>query len=74
VHDVLRGVLEEPPVGAGGSETCLAAGISAATTIDGDLPSGGQAFFYLVRARNVCGAGTYGNASDGTERVTMACP
>jgi len=30
-------------------------------------------FWYLVRARNSCGFGTYGFQSDGTERATPAC-
>ncbi len=43
-------------------------------TIDLDLPSTGTAYWYLVRGRNDCGAGTYGQQSDTTERVTTVCP
>ena len=38
-------------------------------------PAVGQGFYYLVRADSTCGAGTYGFASSGAERVPLAaCP
>jgi hypothetical protein len=39
----------------------------------GWLPGPDEAFWYLVRATNGCGIGTYGWASAG-ERETEACP
>jgi hypothetical protein len=74
VHDVLRGTLGELPVGAGGSEVCIEPGVLAATTVDPTTPVEGTGFWYLVRGRNSCSAGTYGVRSDGTERVSLACP
>jgi len=47
---------------------------SAATAVDPDEPASGEGFWYLVRGRNVCGSGTYGYHSDGTENSTTTCP
>jgi hypothetical protein len=71
VHDVARGALDALPVGSG---TCLISGVPDESTTDGDLPAPGQGFWYLVRGRNSIGAGTYGLQSDGSERLTAACP
>lgn len=75
VHDVLRGILNEFPIGsAGSSENCLAPGISAATATDSGPLGSNHGFWYLVRGRNVCGSGTYGSQSGGNPRVSSACP
>ncbi len=74
VHDVVRGLTSELPVGSGASEICLASGIPEATTMDTATPVTGRSFWYLVRGHNACARGTYGFASNGTERVTAACP
>lgn len=74
VHDVARGLVGELPVGAGLSEVCLASGISTHTASDTARPAPGSSFWYLVRRRDNCGTGVYGFASDGTPRVTSACP
>jgi len=73
VHDVLRGAIDDQPVG-GGSEACLASGIPGTTTTDPQLPAAGKGFRYLVRGRNSCGTGSYGSATDGTPRSSAACP
>jgi len=38
------------------------------------IPAEGIGFWYLARARNSCGFGTYGVDSDGVERTVLACP
>lgn len=73
VHDVARGTLGEWPVGSGAG-TCLASGTAEASTTDATTPDPGTGFWYLVRGRNVCAAGTWGQASGGTERAPGACP
>jgi hypothetical protein len=70
VHDLVRGSLDDLPVGAA---TCLAA-TSGETATDLVSPPSGQGFWYLVRGRNSLGNGTYGYQSNGTERVPSACP
>ncbi len=78
VYDVARGLVGQLPVGAGASEACLAPGIPAQTTVDTGSPGAGQAFWYLVRGRHLCGTGTYGYAASSgvptAERVTLTCP
>ncbi|PYT08355.1 MAG: hypothetical protein DMF49_05520 [Acidobacteria bacterium] len=73
VHDVVRGDMRQLPAGTG-PETCLASGIAGTTTTDPATPASGEGYRYLVRGRNVCGAGTYGFQSNGTERASAACP
>jgi hypothetical protein len=73
LHDVLRGLLQELPVGAGGSELCLGS-ITDSQWPDAQTPPANQGFWYLVRGRNAVGTGTYGRASSGAERVSSACP
>jgi hypothetical protein len=46
---------------------------TAPWAIDGDLPDSERGFWYLYRGRNACGTGSYGYASDGTERLSTAC-
>ena len=73
VYDVVRGSTADlPPGGAG--ETCLASGVATAQTLDAAEPDPGVSFSYRVRARNVCGAGTYGSATGGAPRTPVACP
>ena len=72
-HQVLRGLVAELPVG-GASDACLAASTSAASIVDASVPPEGAAYWYLVRARNVCGTGSYGTSSSGAPRAGTACP
>ncbi len=76
-YDVPRGLVSELPVGSGASETCLAAGGTTTTNLtDATLPAQGAAFWYLVRGRNACGVGSYGNTGTTVPlpRVTGTCP
>jgi hypothetical protein len=73
VSDVIRGTLAGLPVGAG-AETCVLPGGGAALVDDTTTPSSGTGLFWLVRAKNACGTGTYGARSDGTPRTSSACP
>jgi len=74
VHDVVRGTLEELPVGGGPAEICLAPGILDATASDPASPAAEGGFWYLVRGRNLCGMGTYGFETSGIERRATVCP
>ena len=77
-YDVLRGVIGQWPVGAGAGEICLATAIGTTTTTDTATVPVGTGFWYLVRGRGTCGAGTYGfrgvGGAPGAERVSAACP
>ena len=74
VHDLVRGRLDELPVGSGGSEACLASGIAGSSVQDASSPPSTDGFWYLVRGKNGCGIGTYGYGSGGAEEITAACP
>ena len=78
VHDVIRGLVTQLPVGTGPAESCFAQGIAAATAADASVPAASTSYWYLVRGRNACGIGTYGfrgvNGSPGPERVSATCP
>ena len=74
LYDVLRGSLSEFPVGSGGSETCLDPHSGNTHATDGETPTAGNGFYYLVRGFNACGTGTYGFTTDPSERSTATCP
>ncbi len=74
IYDLVWGALESLPVGIG-IEACGASGVVGTTTADpSPMPSSGDGFWFIVRGRNACGAGTYGSDSDGVERTSSACP
>ncbi len=71
-HDVVRGSLAELSVEMIG--TCIVSGTFDAVTTDTTAPAAGQGFWYLVRARNSLGVGTWGYTSSGFERLVYGCP
>ena len=74
VHDLLRGRIEELPVGVSPGEVCLEPGISGSSATDATEPALGEAFWYLSRGSNACEVGTYGSDSSGGERISATCP
>ncbi|MFN7967338.1 MAG: hypothetical protein U0V87_16800 [Acidobacteriota bacterium] len=72
-HDILRGSASTLPVSTA-SSTCVATQLAAASVVDSSVPSAGSATWYLVRARNSCAVGSYGQDSSGGERLSNACP
>lgn len=70
LYDVQRADLPDFP----GASSCVADSLSARQVDDDAQPVVGRAFYYLVVARNSCGSGSPGVASDGTPRVTSGCP
>jgi hypothetical protein len=76
-YDVIEGSLTAlRAAGSVGGATC-AGNDGAATTFNDSQadPAPGEGNYYLVRAQNGCGTGTYGFASNATERVApAACP
>ena len=73
-YDVMRGLLSQLPPGPGSAETCLANEAAARTLTDGAIPDPRTGFYYLVRASNPCGVGSFGAGSSGVPRNTGACP
>lgn len=73
-YEVYRGLVTDLSGGAYGA--CLLQGLPSTTGSDPGTPPLGQAFYYLVTARNLLGEeGTKGYASSGAERPNPApCP
>ena len=74
VYDLARGVLSELRAGSHASDTCVVTGSGTGSGVDATAPPAGDGFWYLARARNACGSGTWGNRSSGAPRVVNACP
>ncbi len=77
VYDVVGGAVSTLRSEAGvGSASCLENDVAAETWIDGRTdPPQNDGYYYLLRAENVCGKGSYGRSSQGGERVPGAgCP
>ena len=74
VYDVMRGDLDQFPVGTGLSEVCLEPGSTDTAAEDTDTPPAGSGTYYLIRGVNSCGAGSYGFESGDIERTTTICP
>jgi len=77
VHDVASGDLGAMRAnGNVGAATCAQNDQGGTTWTDARPDPGlGSGYYYLVRRQNVCGAGTYGPATGGAERVpAAACP
>ena len=75
-YDIAGGVLSVLRVdGHIGAAECLAWLLSGTQWSDArEGPEPGEGWYYLVRAANPCGPGTYGYATGGTERINTACP
>ncbi len=73
VYDLLRGNVHDLPLAAGSPALCLGRGLVSPSATDTERPAAGEAWWYLARGRNDCGAGSYGAASAGQERVHDAC-
>jgi hypothetical protein len=72
-YDLLRAANPAAPVGSG-FEVCLASHHPNATIEDPASPAPATGLSYLVRARNVCGIGTWGAQSNGQPRLSTTCP
>jgi hypothetical protein len=52
---------------------CLGSGLAAPLFEDAEIPPLGQAFYYVARANNACGAGILGIASRGSTLAKATC-
>jgi hypothetical protein len=73
-YDALRGLTGPFPVGSSAAGEFCSPGLIEAQFVDETIPAAGTGFRYLSRARGPCGPGPWGVQSDGTARVTSACP
>ena len=75
-YDVASGALSAPTANGTTTATCLSNELGSASYNDSRPdPEPDEGYYYLVRARDTCGHGSYGRESSGLERVpTNACP
>ena len=66
VYDVAVGDLAQLAVSGTAGSTGLACGLAVPDASDGSILAAGTGVYYLVRGRNVCGAGEWGDSG--------ACP
>ena len=62
-YDVASGALSVLRDGSVADVTCLASQTGVPSASDARVPAAGDGFWYLVRARNACGIGSYGMAA-----------
>jgi len=82
LYDLVSGEVSQLQADSGfANAACLAAGLADTPFSDSRPgPAPGQATYYLVRGRNACGLGTYGNSTmvldprDPLDAGTPACP
>jgi N-acetylneuraminic acid mutarotase len=75
IYDLTSGTLSGSGGLNGGSAVCLLSGSSSISYNDSRPgPATGTGFWYLTRAKNSCGVGSYGFASNSAERSIPACP
>jgi hypothetical protein len=77
VYDIAGGTIGAMRADAGvGAANCLQNDNAGTSWPDPRSdPAAGQGYYYLVRAQNLCGTGTYGSATAGGERLpASACP
>ncbi len=74
-YDVIRGGLGDlAAAGSISTAACLGGGLPGQSAVDPDMPGSSEGFYYLVQARNACGAGGWGRDSAGAPRVHYICP
>ena len=77
-YDVVRGSTGALPVGPGGADEVCFDNLAGPTLTDPAVPAAGSGFWYLSRAENACGNGTYGTQGvhgvPGAARVSTTCP
>lgn len=70
-YDLARGTLT---AGWSYSHGCAQSGLVTTTTTDSAVPAIGTGFYYLVRAVDGCGTGSYGANTAGEGRPNQGCP
>jgi subtilisin family serine protease len=75
VYDAVRGDIGTlRATGTIAAAGCLGSVSTATTRSDATVPAPGSCFYYVIQARNICGSGGFGAASDGTPRTHANCP
>jgi hypothetical protein len=75
-YDIASATLSALAANGTTTAACLSGGLPSPSFVDDrPNPAQGVGFYYIVRAKSSCGAGTYGYGAAGVERVpTAPCP
>jgi hypothetical protein len=73
-YDVIRSRVASTFLDPAVTSCVVTSGGPNTSAVDNLIPLKGRAFFYVVRASNVCGHGPVGTDSSGTPRVVRDCP
>ena len=75
VYDLVRGAVSDlRSSGSIATAACVAAGTAATSFTETLTPAAGDGYYYVVRARNACGSGGWGQTSAGAPRSHADCP
>ena len=74
VYDVAGGLLSQLRLsGLSAATSCVGSNLASPTYSDARaLPASGDGYFYVVRAKNACGSGSFGPGRAGIDG--LACP
>jgi hypothetical protein len=74
-YDVVRGLVSQLRTsGNFGDAVCVSDSQTTTSYTDIDLPTEGDAFYYLARGQNACGTGGWGRGLAGAQRSISSCP
>ncbi len=77
-YDVVTGCIDTLPVDIDPCQFCLGTYLTGPIVQDATVPPSPTGYWYLARARNFCGTGTYGfegrRGVPTVERITNVCP
>jgi hypothetical protein len=73
-YDVVRGSMGALPVGPGYGDEVGFDNLPGPSLVDPTVPASGAGFWYLSRGENACGNGSFGQQSNGAQRITTTCP
>ena len=74
MYDVARGDIANLETAGTAGSVALACAMAGTTATDVETPATGAGFYYMIRGRNSCGAGSWGKDSRQVDRISNACP
>ncbi len=74
LNDVATGAIADLRVSGISGSVALSCDVAATSLSDAGPLVPGAGAYYLVRGRNICDLGVWGDASDGMPRILTVCP
>ena len=74
LYDVIKGDIDDlRATGDVSAASCLGSASTAASVVDAVDPDPDTGVYYVIQARNACGASNFGSNSDGATRLHASC-